>query len=231
MIDKDILNRFSPDGAEVFRQVKASTQRIEQHVQAETTNYHNFCFDNCIPVKLHQPEELSKFCDTECSKVRDTFINNFFGRAQTGLYEAFKRFSDALYNTLQHLQTTNNLTREAFKKLIHPMAVLIFRISLLSGNDDNNYFKFITPDNPSGNELEFGSQTINFHQSVEETLALFSKISMRGGRGCPMRHVNLEVDLDGTGNLQTVNIIKVLYYLCARQVEMALFGRKTETSA
>jgi len=229
MNEIDIFNRFSPDGAEVLRQVLAHTKNIEQHVQAETTNYQNFCFDDSISVKLHNSEEISKFCDTECSKVRDTFINNFFGRAQTGLYEAFKRFSDALYNTLQHLQTTNNLTREAFKKLIHPMAVLIFRISLLSGNDDNNFFKFITPDNPNGNELEFGSQTIKFHQSVEEFLAFLSKISMRQARGCPMQHVDLDVDLDGTGKTKKVNIIKVLYYLCARQVEMALFGRKTET--
>jgi len=54
---------------------------------------------------------------------------------------------------------------------------------------------------------------------------------MSNGIGCPMRNVDLEVDLDGTGKTKKVNIIKVLYYLCARQVEMELFGRKTETPA
>ena len=136
------------------------------------------------------------------------------------------RFSDGLYVTLKYLFDTNNLNRSAFKNLIKPMAVLIHTISRLTGGDDWRYFSF------GNNPLEFNAEgkKIKF-QDTKKHAELISKVkeSSKNNQGCPMRHVNLEVDLDGTGNPKKVNIIKVLYYLCARQVEMALFGRKTET--
>jgi len=98
----------------------------------------------------------------------------------------------------------------------------------VSGFEDTENFSF------GNNQLDFNAtgKRIKF-QDPRKHAELISKVgkSSRMGRGCPMRKVNLEVDLDGTGNPKKVNIIKVLYYLCARQVEMALFGRKTETPA
>lgn len=199
---------------------------LQDGVKSQSRIYNNLFF-------LDQPQietdyrALKFLCMSACANVKEIFSQHdalFTG----GFMTAFARFSDGLFATLDHLIATNNLNRTAFKNLIKPMAVLIHTISRLTGDDDTNFFSF------GNNPLDFNvkGEKIRF-QNQRKHAELISKVkeSSKNNQGCPMRHVDLDVDLDGTGNLQTVNIIKVLYYLCARQVEMALFGRETETPA
>lgn len=211
-----------------IEQFKPFIPALQQGVESHSKIYNSFDYQEAPQLEKnhHIPTILESLCNSACTYVKNNiYIEELNFRA--GFGEAFRRFSDGLYVTLKHLIDTNNLNRTAFKNLIKPMAVLIHTISRLTGDDDTINFSF---DNP----LEFNAEgeKIRF-QNPRKHAELISKVreSSRLGGGCPMRHVDLEVDLDGTGNLQTVNIIKVLYYLCARQVEMALFVRKTKTPA
>ena len=201
---------------------------LQQRVKSHSKIYNSFDYQEAPQLEKnhHIPTFLESLCNSACTYVKNNiYIEEVNFRA--GFEEAFRRFFAGLFVTLKHLIVTNNLNRTAFKNLIKPMAVLIHTISRLTGDDDTINFSF---DNP----LEFNAEgeKIRF-QNPRKHAELRSKVkeSSRMGRGCPMRNVNLDVDLNGTGRTPKVNIIKVLYYLCARQVEMALFGRKTETSA
>jgi hypothetical protein len=194
-------------------------ETLENFVITNTEKYRLCDFSDrtsCDIYAIHQ------ICFSECENVLKCLPNNHLG-----VFDALYRFSDGLFRTLNHLLDNKNLTRTAFKNLIDPMATLIYTISRLSGQDDRVLFAFGT------NQLDFNAEgrKITF-KDPEKHRDLINRVhqSSQEGRGCPMRHVNLEVDLDGTGK-KTVNIIKALYYLCARQVEMALFGCKTDTPA
>jgi hypothetical protein len=202
---------------------------LQQRVKSHSKIYNSFDYQEAPQLEKnhHIPTFLESLCNSACTYVKNNiYIEEVNFRA--GFEEAFRRFFAGLFVTLKHLIVTNNLNRTAFKNLIKPMAVLIHTISRLTGDDDTINFSF------GINPLEFNAEgkKIKF-KDTKKHAELISKVkeSSKNNQGCPMRHVDLDVDLDGTGNLQTVNIIKVLYYLCARQVEMELFGRKTETPA
>jgi hypothetical protein len=211
-----------------IEQFKPYIPALQEGVESHTRIYNSLdCRETPqLEKNLHIPNFLDSLCKSACMNVENIYKQKV--KRPEGLGDAFPRFSHGLYVTLEHLIETNNLNRSAFKNLIEPMAFLIHTISRLTERDDWQYFSF------GNNPLEFNAEgkKIKFQDPTKHAdLIKKVKESSRMGRGCPMRNVNLEVDLDGTGKPKKVNIIKVLYYLCARQVEMALFGRKTETPA
>ena len=216
-----------------------NSDNFKSYVSSESKIFHQFSFieTNCE----NDLSELHDICKKNCKFVNEQVLQNLTSGSSIsitpnlwiGILQAFARFSDGLYVTLKHLIETNNLNRSAFKNLIKPMAVLINQISRLTGDEDWTNFSFLDISSLSiKNELEFNAngKKINF-KDPKKHAELIEKVreSSNINKGCPMRNVDLDVDLDGTGKTKKVNIIKVLYYLCARQVEMALFGRKTET--
>ncbi len=116
------------------------------------------------------------------------------------------------------LREEGNLTLSKFRNHIQIGMDFIFKLASLKDEQDLNFIE-----RPLS--LDLNEREIRFAYGLTQgAFDLALQESQSEGRGCPMKRFTIKkLDLWDDGKKETVNFIKALYWLIAKQVERELF--------